>query len=85
MDRAKRLDLRKALIFSFVFFVLPTPTVLRALGLWHHNDILWRLVAMLAFDGLLFLVLRAFWRQLPDAESRAPAPDPSAATQTITE
>ena len=85
MDRAKRLDLRKALIFSFVFFVLPTPTVLRALGLWHHNDILWRLVAMLAFDGLLFLVLRAFWRQLPEAGPPAPESGPSAARQTISE
>ena len=85
MDRAKRLDLRKALIFSFVFFVLPTPTVLRALGLWHHNDILWRLVAMLAFDGLLFLVLRSFWRQLPEAGPPAPEFGPSAARQTISE
>ena len=63
----KRVDSRTALTLFFVFVVLPTPAMLQAMGFWHHNDILWRMVAQTTFDGLAFLLLRSIWRSLPDA------------------
>jgi hypothetical protein len=78
----KRIDSKTSLKLFFVFVVLPTPAVLQGLGLWHHNDIFWRMVAQITFDGLAFLVLRAVWRGLPDAEPRPAQAPPVDSSQT---
>ena len=64
----KRVDSKTALTLFFLLVVLPTPALLQGMGLWHHNDIFWRMVAQITFDGLAFLLLRAFWRRLPDSD-----------------
>jgi len=67
----KVVNSRTALALFFVFVVLPTPSFLSAGGLWHHNDIFWRILAQVAVDGLLFLFMRQYWwKQLPDAEQQ---------------
>ena len=65
----KVVDSKTALTLFFVFVVLPTPALLMAAGLWHHNDIGLRAAANIIIDGALFLFLRhTLWNRLPDAE-----------------
>ncbi|HLL74682.1 MAG TPA: hypothetical protein VK421_05410 [Pyrinomonadaceae bacterium] len=67
----KVVDSKTALTLFFVFVVLPTPAFLSAAGLWHHNDIFWRMFAQIALDCFLFLFLRhSLWRRLPDAQQQ---------------
>jgi hypothetical protein len=72
----KLVDSKTALTLFFVFIVLPTPALLKAAGLWHHNDIALRMGAQILIDGALFLFLKyTLWKRLPDAEQRDGQPD----------